>query len=68
MRARDRYRHVTRRDVEAMEEADRVNEHQQRQSDAEREAASLSRPDTEWTVYDLIHGGHFYEDDDPHQV
>ena len=64
MRARDRYRHVTRRDVEAMEEADRVQEEQQRQSDAE--AAEQARPEAgEWAVYDLIHGAAYYEDGDP---
>lgn len=69
MRHRDRYWHVTERDLEIDAEAERVAEAQQRELDAEREAASHRRPESdEWTVYDLIHGGAWYEDDDPHKA
>ena len=65
-RTRD-YRHVTARDVEHEAEAERVRSEQDRQSDAEREAARQEH-DREWLVYDAIHGGAWYEDDDPHKV
>lgn len=63
-RTRD-YGRVTERDLEAEAEAERVAAEQIQRSDAEREAASHRKTDDEWTVYDLIHGAAWYDDDDP---
>jgi hypothetical protein len=63
------YAHVTDRDLANEAEAERVAEAQILRSDAEREAASHRRPETDETaVYDLIHGGAFYAEDDPRRV